>query len=357
MSGNSKRQRDAFSFRETAKILGVTPARLNRIVAFFDKHEDDEWELVEGESFDYEPGQAKTRRFYEEGVMAIAKYLEEKEGGSIIAKIHEFFTHHRARVTRTLVRRRIIQATQDRSSIVIQGDLVFLQQREVVRVLGTNAKGMVGTIRRIHEESAGLEGAEALEKGVHFDDFPDKPQRHWSQRGIARLAKTMHEKGRITKARKAWVKAVADVAEDCFETQRKLLESHEARVKAAMDRVRSRALRGSGCAVSGKNPARSAQNDIQIEVHHLFDSSSRPDIAALEDNLLPLYRGIHQNFHKWAGGKTCEPKDFIDYVLRNEMACFEGPPSQRKRNEIRLQKLINRLELLQARFEGNRLLY
>jgi hypothetical protein len=36
----------------------------------------------------------------------------------------------------------------------------------------------------------------------------------------------MRDKGRITKARKAWVKAVADVAEECFEVQRKLLESH-----------------------------------------------------------------------------------------------------------------------------------
>ena len=91
----------------------------------------------------------------------------------------------------------------------------------------------------------GLDGAEGLEIDVHFADFDDSDGRHWSQRGIARLARTMQERGRITKARKAWVKAVADVAEDCFEVQRKVLESHEARVKAAMDRARSKATEGS----------------------------------------------------------------------------------------------------------------
>ena len=155
MMAVSNRLRDAFSFQETAKILGISAKKLDSICEFFDAHDEDEWELVEGEFFEYEPGQARSRRFYEEGVMAIAKYLEGKEGGSILAKIREFFTHHRARVTRTLVKRRIIQVTQDRTAIEIRGNLVFLEQRSVVSVLGTNGKGMAGTIRRIQEESAG----------------------------------------------------------------------------------------------------------------------------------------------------------------------------------------------------------
>lgn len=353
------RRRDSFSFQETAKILGITAKKLKRICDFFDAHANDEWELVEGEFFDYEPGQARSRRFYEEGVMAIAKYLEEKEGGSFLSKIREFFTHHRARVTRTLVRRRIIQATQDRSTIQIRGSLVFLGQRSVMTVLGTNGKGMSGAIRRIQEESAGLEGAEGLEIGIHFDVFEGNDQKHWSQRGIVRLAKTMHEKGRISKARKVWVEAVAEVAEDCFEGQRKLLVSHEGRVKAATDRARQRALRkgGPGCAVSGYQPLETDMNPEPLEAHHLFDACTRPDLAAFDDNLLVITRRIHQNFHKWLGNKPCEPKDFIDYLLQNEMSHFDGPPSTKKQRERKLDRLMNRLELLQARFHDNRLLY
>ena len=59
----------------------------------------------------------------------------------------------------------------------------------------------------------------------------------------------------------------------------------------------------------------------------------------------------------WMGNRPCEPKDFVDYLLRNELTHFEGSASTRARQEARQQKLIHRLELLQARYEGNRLLY
>ena len=214
-------------------------------------------------------------------------------------------------------------------------------------------------LARSGESKRRVPGAEGLEISVHFDDFEGKEQRHWSQRGIVRLAKTMNDKGKITKARKAWVNAVADVAEDCFEAQRKMLESHEARVKATKDRVRQKALRkgGLGCAVSGCRPLPSDKQPVELEAHHLFDASSRPDLAAYEDNLIVITQSIHQNFHKWIGAKPCEPKDFVDYLLRNEMSYFDGPPSTRKQKEKKLEKLMNRLELLQVRFEGNQLLY
>ena len=66
---------------------------------------------------------------------------------------------------------------------------------------------------------------------------------------------------------------------------------------------------------------------------------------------------LHRNFHKWMGSRPCEPKDFVDYLLRNELSHFEASPSTRARQGARQQKLIHRLELLQARDEGNRLLY
>ena len=94
MTTTSNRSRYGFSFQETARILGISAKKLSSICQFFDADADDEWELIEGEFFEYEPGQARSRRFYEESVMAMAKYLEEKEGGSILAKIYEFFTQH-----------------------------------------------------------------------------------------------------------------------------------------------------------------------------------------------------------------------------------------------------------------------
>jgi len=95
------------------------------------------------------------------------------------------------------------------------------------------------------------------------DDLEDVDGRHRSQRGITRLARTMHERGRITKARKAWVKAVAG-AEDCFEVLRKVLESHEARVLTAMERARSK---GKACAMTQQKSNAADRNPIELEAH------------------------------------------------------------------------------------------
>ena len=33
----------------------------------------------------------------------------------------------------------------------------------------------------------------------------------------------------------------------------------------------------------------------------------------------------------WMGNRSCEPKDFVDYLLCNELTHFEGSPSTRAR--------------------------
>ncbi len=68
--------------------------------------------------------------------------------------------------------------------------------------------------------------------------------------------------------------------------------------------------------------------------------------------------GKHEdNFHQWMGRRPCEPKDFVDYLLHNELGHFQGSASTQNREERRQQQLMQKLELLQARFEGNHLLY
>jgi len=359
--GGSRRQRerDSFSDKEVAKMLGIPKTRLYRICNFFDSNSENEWKLIEGEHFEYKPGPAKKRRFYEEGVMAIAKYLDETEGESFLVCLKELLTRHRARLTRTQVKRRIVQVTQDRSALVIRDGMLFLLQRSVVRFLATNGKGMVNTIRRVEKESTGLKGAAGLKVGVHFDYFDNASgrRRYWSQRGVVLLARTMYEEGRIPKARKAWVGAVANVGESCFEVQRKQLESHEARVRSAKEHAHRKAK---ACAVTRQKPNAATDRPIELEAHHLFDAATRPDLAALDDNLLVITSALHRNFHHWMRmrNRPCEPQDFVDYLTHNQVAHFGGrTPRTRARQEKRFQKLVHRLRMLQVRYEGNRLLY
>lgn len=52
--------------------------------------------------------------------------------------------------------------TQDRSALAIRGELMFLEKRAVIRVLGINGRGLHGTVGRIVDDGAGLDGAEPL---------------------------------------------------------------------------------------------------------------------------------------------------------------------------------------------------
>ena len=70
--------RDLLTDRETAKLLKIKINTLYKTVDFFDKYDDDEWDLIEGEHFEYlqSRGVLQERRFTEEGVDALANYLE-----------------------------------------------------------------------------------------------------------------------------------------------------------------------------------------------------------------------------------------------------------------------------------------
>jgi len=314
------------------------------------------------EHFKYEPGQARKRRFYKEGLVAIAKYLDETEGGGHQAPVKEFLADYHERRDQAGAQHRIVQGIvqvkkQNHSALVIRDGMLFLPERSVAWILGTNAKGIANTIRRIEEKSASLVGAEGLEVGVHFDYFDKASGRHWSWRGIALLARTMYEEGHISisKPRKASVKAVYDVVKDCFEVERKQLQSHEARrVRSAKERARRMAK---ACAVTEQKPNAAADNPIELEAHHLFDAATRPDLAALDENLLVITSAEHRNFHHLMGNRPCEPRDFLDYVVQNKLEYFKDTPSTRDRQKRRLQKLIHRLEMLQARYEDNQLPY
>ncbi len=179
---------------------------------------------------------------------------------------------------------------------------------------------------RCEGATASLEGAEALQPDLHFQDFPETFGRFWSQVGIVRLSGTRQDRGRISKAGKAWLKAVVDRAKGWFEVQRKPWESHEAKVKRAKGRARKKEGRGR---ITLLNPKVSDCNSIELEVHHLFAAVLSPDLTAPDDNLLVIHSTFHRNVHTWLGNRLCEPKTFVDDLLSKDLSHFQGSPSTR----------------------------
>ncbi|MBW4422751.1 MAG: hypothetical protein KME13_26830 [Myxacorys californica WJT36-NPBG1] len=339
----TSRKYELLSDDETAQILGIAKSRLYNVCAFFDQRDDDQWDLSEGEHFEWLSKNIGTRRFYEEGAMAIAKYLEETDTSGFLASfidsVIERFTQRRKRTRQMLVRRRVIQEFQDLSGVIVKGDLVFIDRPRVIRILDTNGKGLNAAAKR-EQNSPSLKGREQMELGVHFDKV--EGVEYWSQRGLARIAHNMSEK-LAQKSRRAWTEAVNEIIEDAIEQQKKYLDSSAARVRRAMDQAKASANHRCQVTLVKRTPAA----PFDLHVHHLFDRATRPDLAAFHDNLLVMHEDLHRNFHNWHGSHSCEPKHFIEYLTTVESWRFE-----KKKSSENMHQLINRLEQLQRDFEN-----
>lgn len=343
--------RDLLSDKETARILGKRIDRLYRIVDAFDADPDDEWNLEEGIHFEFSgpavPGSTgkRPRRFSEEGIEAIARYLESNEQQGFLDWVRERLFQAKKKRKQLLVSRRITQEfIEAGGSIEIRGALAFVTRRSTVSILQTNHLGFNNAWERLRIAGT-AEGEEALEINKDFLEN-DERQLLLSQRGIAAVARDMHRNSRITKARQAWIEAVGEVVESCFQAEiRYLTEGADRAVK------RAKAAAGHRCEVTGKKSSR--QTRIDLAGHHLFDRTSRPDLVDLADNVLVILPELHRDFHSWKPGPCC-PNDFIKFISTARADLFDPVNS---RSMARLHSLTRRLNRLQTEREGKNVRY
>lgn len=327
---------------ETAAILGIHLKKLYKICDNFDARSDDEWDLFEGEHFEWLSKTYHTRRFYEQGAMAIAKYLQEEARSKpiigLIDKVLEGLTNRRKHTRQMLVRRRVISEVKGLDGVLVKGELVFLTRSKAIRILDTNGKGLNAAAKR-EQNNASLTGREPMQLGIHFDTVDDV--QYWSQRGLVRIAQNMSE-NLSKKSRKAWTEAVAEVYEDAIKQQRKYLDSFDAKVQKAMREVKEKAKGKCQVTLLKVTP----DKPFDLHVHHLFDQSTYLAWAAQHDNLLVIHEDLHDGFHKWHGSESCEPKHFIDYLITVESWRFKSD-----RMTTHLHELINKLEKVQSTYE------
>jgi hypothetical protein len=342
--------RDLLTDRETARILGKKINSLYKTVDFFDSDDKDEWDLVEGEHFEFttRSGDYRERRFYEEGVEALAEYLDRNTPG-IIKLVGEALTHRRRKRKQMLVSRRITQELIESGSLVeVRGELGFVGRKTCINVLQTNGRGINNSIDRL-SQSGMLDGEEGLEIEKHFL-LSEEGEKIWSQKGLASMAVDMSHNSSINKARKAWVGAVGEVVEDCFKIEIKRLAAAPLRIDQAIAKAK-RAVRDT-CQVTGKKKARG--KDLSLDGHHLFDKSNRSDLADFSDNILVVESSIHSDFHSWKGSSGCEPKDFLNYSSEIRGDLFD---SSNSRSMERFNRLTVKLTQLQKNYENNHLRY
>lgn len=337
--------RDLLTDNETAKILGKTPTKLYKIVDKFDAIPDDEWDLEEGLHFEYVgpaiPGWGGKRRrdFTEEGVEAIARYIEATEKNGVFGwmlDMRDRLLQAKKKRKQLLVSRRITQEFVEAGPTVeIRGALAFVTRKSTVSILQTNFKGFNNSWQRVRLADGQAEGEQSLEVGKDFLENEAR-QLLLSQRAIARVARDMRHNSRISKTRRAWIEAVEEVVESCFQAEiRALTDGAERAVK------RAKSAAGNRCEVTGKGSSR--QNRLELAGHHLFDRISRPDLADLSDNVIAIETELHRAFHSWKPG-PCSPNDFLQYLGTRGADLFDPVNS---RAMARLQKLTRRLNHLQ----------
>ena len=338
------------SHHEVAKILNKTTTQLTNTIKFFDAHDDDEWELLEGEHFEFliksGPLHLRPRRFTEEAVAILARYYEEKGEINFVNRVLDALLRRRLKRKKMLVSRKIVkQFISSEVPLEIRGEFAFVNKKTTINILETNGKGFNNSEQRLIS-SGSLDGQEGLELDKDYIRS-ETEERMWSQRGIARLAIDMSQNSRIKRSRKVWVETVGDVVEDCFKQEIKRLSAASNRI----DKVISNAKKNTNytCQVSGKK--KNSVNSVELVGHHLFDRHTRPDLADLQENILVVDLQIHRQFHAWKGGKSCEPKDFLQFLLNVRFDLID--PDNGAAAKKRSQHLLTWLEKLQKNYKSN----
>ncbi|MEB3335183.1 MAG: hypothetical protein VKP70_09375 [Cyanobacteriota bacterium] len=346
--------RDFLTDQDTAKLLGKRIDQLYTIVDAFDANADDEWDLNEDEHFVYvstavDAYGRRRRRFTEEGVEALAHYLEATEARGFLKKILDRLTNWKMRRKQLLVSRRITQEFLTVSdALVFRGSRAFVPKKTTVAILQTNHKGLNNSWARLRTAGE-LDGGEAVELDQHFT-LDEQNTLCFSEMGIARIAWDMKHHSTISQSRKAWMDAVGEVVERCFQAEVKHLQSAPKRIEDAVKKAKRAAK--DRCEVTGQS--KKAHTSLELDGHHLFDRRSRPDLADAIANILVLNPDLHAEFHSWTSAATCCPQDFLDFITTVRGDLFDPVNS---RAMARHQRLVQRLTLLQANYQDNHLRY
>lgn len=180
-------------------------------------------------------------------------------------------------------------------TMIFRAGRAFVPKKSTIATLQTNHKGF-NTAWAWVRTAGKLEGSEAIEIDRHFTVVDDKVL-FFSEMGIARIADDMKHNSRINAARKAWMDAVAEVVERCFQAEVKHLQSAPKRIEDTV-RQAKRVARGR-CDVTGQ--AKKAHTTSELDGHHLFERRSRLDLADATDNILVLQPELHNEVHSWKG--------------------------------------------------------
>jgi ribosomal protein S14 len=329
------RKKEIFTIREAELIqwLSISHKRLDEIVSFFDADPNDDWDLVEGDDYQFVNKEKKLRNFSPKGAFKIASYIEKNEKRGIFYKFKEFFTKHDQKIRRSLARKLIFAELIDSGEIQVYQGVAMIHKQSLRRILETNGAKLNKTVNHLQQRTD-----KPLELGVDF--YEDEKREFWfSESGIVMISKSMSET-LTNKSRQEMCKTIAMEFPLAFkEIQENLDDDTKQKIEIEKAKKRAKTRDKNTCQVTGQKPDRN--NKFNLAVHHLYSAQKYPHLATLDLNLVTIKEEIHQEFHGNLGGfhQPCTIEDFIEFL-------HVYYPEHHGNLALKLQKTKKKLEKL-----------
>jgi 5-methylcytosine-specific restriction endonuclease McrA len=344
---------------ELAKALDITKDELYNICDIFDDDPDDSWELIEGAHFQW--GAYKTRIFSYEGAVEICNYLEEDDskkkvlsGRSKFSKFTRdfkrwFFQRDRA-LKGLMVTKRVQETSRQPGHLVMINNRAFLHPRSCRQILGLGTRQDI--LNRTFVELVRSENIE-IEPPRKDYDFLDHGGRgrYFSGSGLALIGKQLSQKF-TQKHRRIWAEVVSEYAPKAVAYIEKIEREKPNEIKSKMDKVRKSA--NGKCQVSGR---RQSVEKFDLEVHHIYDRKTYPQVAEDENNMIAIASDIHTEFHKWVSEKKCKSNegctvdDFIEFIEERSQQIFIKLSEDQKLETM--MKLRDKLDHVKQSLSGH----
>jgi hypothetical protein len=282
---------------DLAKALSTTPAKLDRVVDFFDSDSKDEWDLKEGEHFIWLSKAHRTRIFSEQGAYAIALYLDRNEKKSFIAWCKEVLFHHQEKLRKAFVQQKVLNNS---TSLTCRGGYHYLSRKDTVAILSTS-------YARLNQSFSDIQKSDPLVYDTEFIEI-DKVN-YYSLKAFEALSRNLGENLK-QEHRQAWCKEVA-----CTGSKTMLLSEQDKfqhRIAAAKNKAKS--LQQGRCQITGKKSTPTKL--VNVAVHHIYCAKHYPKAADNIENLIVLTEEVHREFHSWHGSnkKPCTIHDLIQFA-------------------------------------------
>ncbi|MCZ8162141.1 MAG: hypothetical protein O9275_15690 [Microcystis sp. LE19-196.1B] len=329
------RKKEIFTIREAELIqwLSISHKRLDEIVSFFDADPNDDWDLVEGDEYQFVNKEKKLRNFSPKGAFKIASYIEKNEKRGIFYKFKEFFTKHDQKIRRSLARKLIFAELIDSGEIQVYQGVAMIHKQSLRRILETNGAKLNKTVNHLQQRTD-----KPLELGVDF--YEDEKREFWfSESGIVMISKSMSET-LTNKSRQEMCKTIAMEFPLAFkEIQENLDDDTKQKIEIEKAKKRAKTRDKNTCQVTGQKPDKDVQ--FNLAVHHLYSLQKYPHLATLDLNLVTIKEEIHQEFHGNLGGfhQPCTIEDFIEFL-------HVYYPEHHGNLALKLQKTKKKLEKL-----------